>query len=316
MSAAPPEPLRVPEAQTASAVLMIRPAGFGANAETAATNVFQRDPRGTAEEILLRARAEFDALVAALRAHGVDVHVVEDTPEPPKPDAIFPNNWVSFHADGSAVLYPLLAPSRRAEVRPEVLSELARRGARAQGRIIDLRAGCGETEFLEGTGSLVLDRVHRVAYACLSPRTARAPLERFCRELAYEPFPFHAADARGVPIYHTNVMLSVGTRVAIACLESVRDARERRTLEERLVQSDHELVALSLAQMEEFAGNTLELRARDGRALFVLSVRALRALHAEQRARLERHGTLVSSELETIETHGGGSARCMLAELF
>jgi hypothetical protein len=293
---------------------MVRPAHFGSNPETAASNAFQRSASGTPEELLQRARREFDGLVAALRSHGVEVHVIADTPEPVKLDAVFPNNWLSFHEDGTVVLYPLLAPSRRSEVRPEVLSEIPRVGDGPR-RLLDLRVRA-QGEFLEGTGSLVLDRVRRVAYACRSPRTSPDLLAHACRELAYDPVVFHATDARGVAVYHTNVMLSIGTRVALVCLDAIRDGDERRTVERRLRESGRELVAIRLAQMDEFAGNALELRARDGGALLVLSERARRALDPAQRAVLERHAVLVSSELATIEACGGGSARCMIAEIF
>lgn len=304
--------MSVVEPQTTARVLMVRPACFGANAETAATNAFQRESALESGEIARRARAEFDALVAALRARDVEVHVVEDTPEPPKPDALFPNNWISFHADGRVVLYPLLAPSRQREVRVDVLATLGG----APRTVLDLRPRAAREGILEGTGSLVLDRAQRVAYACLSPRTAPELLATFCRELGYEPLAFRATDARGVELYHTNVMLSVGTRVAVVCFEAIREARERAAVEQRLAASGREFVALDLAQLDEFAGNLLELRSRAGQALFVLSARARRALRPEQRAVLERHGELVSAELETIETHGGGSARCMIAEIF
>jgi hypothetical protein len=304
----------VSEPQAASAVLMIRPAHFGSNPETAATNAFQRAlPEGPAE-LLRRARVEFDALAGELRAHGVKVHVFDDTPEPVKLDALFPNNWVSFHAGGTAVLYPMQPESRRTEVRPELVERLAtsRGGA---GRCLDLRAEAGG-EFLEGTGSLVLDRLWRVAYACHSPRTSARLVKRFCERLGYEPHLFHARDARGVPAYHTNVVLALGTRFAIVCLEALSDARERAALAAELRASERELVPITLAQMDEFAANALELQGSAGTTLLVLSARARRALDPAQRAVLERHATLVSAELTTIETCGGGSARCMLAEVF
>jgi len=309
-------PERATEPQTTSTVMMIRPAGFGANPETAASNAFQRASNSGSVEVLARARREFDALVAALRANGVEVVVVEDTLEPEKPDAVFPNNWVTFHAGGTAVLYPLLAPSRRREARLEVLEELERRGVFTRRRLVDLRQRDESDGFLEGTGSLVLDRVARVAYACLSPRTSPEMLARFGLELEYEVVAFRGFDARGVAIYHTNVMMAVGTAVAVACLEAIRGPAERRAVEESLEASGHELVPLTLAQIDEFAGNLLELRARSGEALFVLSARARRALRPDQVEVLERHGRLVSAELHTIETHGGGSARCMIAEVF
>jgi hypothetical protein len=295
---------------------MIRPARFVANPETAASNAFQRGTARGGPELLAKARAEFDALVRALSASGVEVVVVDDTDVPEKPDAVFPNNWVTFHADGTVVVYPLLAPSRRHEVRLELLDELRRRGVLERRRLVDLRERDEREGFLEGTGSLVLDRVARVAYACLSPRTSREMLARFARELGYDVVAFGAFDGRGVAIYHTNVMMSVGTKVAVACLEAIRDSAERRLVGARLEASGREVVPLTLTQVDEFAGNLLELRSREGKALFVLSQRARRALRRDQVDALERHGRLVSVELDTVETHGGGSARCMIAELF
>lgn len=295
---------------------MIRPARFGANPETAATNAFQRVSAGGGDDVRERALREFDGLVAVLRAHGVDVVVIDDTAEPHKPDAVFPNNWVSFHAEGTAVLYPLLAPSRRHEVRPEIVDELALRGAFESRRVLDLRARAAGADVLEGTGSLVLDRIERVAYACLSPRTSRALLVTFCRELGYEPVAFHGTDARGAAIYHTNVMMALGARVAVVCLDAIRASDERKAVAERLEAGGRELVPLTLAQVDEFAGNLLELRSRADEPLFVLSARARRALVPSQVAVLERHGRLVSADLGTIEAHGGGSARCMIAEIF
>lgn len=303
------------EPQTTDRVLMIRPAVFGANPETAATNAFQRGAEGSAAELLARARAEFDGLVAALRKHGVEVLVLEDSAEPPKPDAVFPNNWVTFHSDGRVVLYPMLVPSRRAEVRAGLLDELARLGLRGTRRLLDLR-GEARGEALEGTGSLVLDRVQRVAYACRSPRTSERLLARFCAELGYEALAFDAVDARGTAIYHTNVMMALGEGFALLCAEAIPDAEERRRVVARLAASGHEVVAITLGQMEEFAGNALALRARGGERLLVLSARARRALRGEQVAALERHATLVTAELATIEACGGGSARCMIAEVF
>jgi len=295
---------------------MIRPARFAANPETAASNAFQRSQTSASPDVLVRAQREFDGLVAALRASGVEVVVVDDTLEPEKPDAVFPNNWITFHPGGTAVLYPLLAPSRRREVRLEVLEELERRGVFTKRRTIDLRRRDETEGFLEGTGSLVLDRVARVAYACLSPRTSREMLARFERELGYEVVAFQAFDARGVPIYHTNVLMSVGSAVAVVCLDAIREPAERSAVEGRLEASGHEVVPLTLAQIDEFAGNLLELRSRTGAALFVLSARARRALRADQVAALEGRGRLVSAELDTLEMHGGGSARCMIAEVF
>ena len=303
------------EPQTTARVLMVRPAAFGANPETAESNSFQA-ATGSSPEVRARALAEFDGFVATLERHGVEVFVGEDTPEPVKPDALFPNNWVSFHAGGKVVLYPMFAPSRRAEVRLELLGRLERRGAIQPRTQIDLRPGAEHFGYLEGTGSLVLDRARRVAYACLSPRTSARKVREFCAELGYEPELFQALDRAGRPIYHTNVMLSVGKGFALLCAQSIHDADSRARVEARLREGGRELVTLTLAQVEEFAGNVLELCSRAGEPLIVLSRRAHAALEPAQLTVLERHGRLVPVELDTIERHGGGSARCMLAELF
>jgi len=306
---------QVSEPHTTARVLMVRPAAFGANPETAASNAFQ-SALGSSDEVRARALAEFDAFVKTLGAQGVEVFVAEDTPEPVKPDALFPNNWVSFHAGGKVVLYPMLAPNRRAEVRLDLLGRLERRGAIQPRTQIDLRPGAEHFGYLEGTGSLVLDRARRVAYACLSPRTSARKVGEFCAELGYAPELFHALDRAGRPIYHTNVMLSVGTGFAILCAESIREPDVRARVEARLREGGRELVTITLVQVEEFAGNVLELASKDGEPLIVLSRRARAALLPSQLAVLERLGRLVPVELDTIERHGGGSARCMLAELF
>lgn len=304
-----------PEPHTTSRVLMVRPAAFGANPETAATNAFQ-SASGSSAAVQAAALAEFDALVQALGKHGVEVYVGEDTPMPAKPDALFPNNWVSFHPGGKVVLYPMQAPSRRAEVRLDLLGRLEARGAIKPHTQIDLRPGAEHFGYLEGTGSLVLDRTRRIAYACLSPRTSARRIAEFCAELAYTPELFHATDGAGRAIYHTNVLLSVGTAYALLCSEAIPDERERVHIEERLLATGHEIVRITRAQLAEFAGNVLELASKDGEPLIVLSARARAALAPGQLAVLERHGRLVSVELDTIERHGGGSARCMIAELF
>lgn len=304
-----------PEPHTTSRVLLIRPAAFGANPETATTNSFQ-SASGSSAAVRAKALAEFDALVQVLGKNGVEVFVGEDTPAPEKPDAVFPNNWVSFHPGGKVVLYPMQAPSRRSEVRLDLLGRLEARGAITPRTQIDLRPGAEHFGYLEGTGSLVLDRARRIAYACLSPRTSARKIGEFCAELAYTPELFHATDAAGRPVYHTNVMLAVGTAFALLCSEALADERERARIEERLTTTGHELVRITRAQMGEFAGNVLELASKEGEPLIVLSARARRALAPAQLELLERHGRLVSVELDTIERHGGGSARCMIAELF
>jgi hypothetical protein len=314
------------EQQAADAVLMVRPAQFGSNAETAGSNFFQRAATamdgGSAANAgrILRptasdtAQREFDALALALTSAGVRVHQFAGQRGAPLPDEVFPNNWLSLHADGTAVLYPMLAPSRRRERRRDILDALVDSYGYRIDRVVDLTHLEARGEYLEGTGSVVLDRVARVAYACLSPRTHVAALRELARALRYEVVPFTAVDAAGRPIYHTNVMLSVGTRFAALCTAAIADAAERRSVVARLEASGHEIVDLSQAELEGFACNLLELAGAGGRVI-ALSAAALRALAAPARAALERHGRLVTADIPTIERLGGGSVRCMLAEV-
>ncbi len=303
-----------PSAQCAATVLMVRPAAFGANPETAATNAFQAaGPVGA--DLRDEARAESDALAAALDAAGVEVLVLDDTPEPARPDACFPNNWLSLHHDGSAVLYPMLAPSRRLERREEALALVRRHGFLVR-RVVDLTHFEAQGAFLEGTGSVVLDHVARVAYACRSPRTHAAPLAAFARELGYAPHAFDATGPAGEAVYHTNVLMSIGEGFAVACLEAVADERERRRLRQALEAGGREVLGLGRAAMNAFDGNLLQLATRTGGRVIALSATALAGLGADLRGRLERHGELVAVPVPVIERHGGGSVRCMLAEVF
>lgn len=300
------------ETQSAAAVLMVRPHRFGPNPQTLASNAFQRI---VGAEVHDAALIEFDALAAALRAAGVEVMAVDDTPEPPTPDALFPNNWFSTHADGTIVLYPMCAPNRRAERRLELLTDLRERGFRCH-RLVDLSMHELDGRFLEGTGSLVLDRLQRRAYACLSPRTDPQLLELWCEELGYRAFAFEAVDRDQRAIYHTNVMLALGTGWAVVCGAAVVDAARRADLMAALADGGRSVVDIDLGQMHGFAGNILELRDRHGGPVIAMSARAFAALRPEQRAMLERHGRLVASPVPTIEDAGGGSVRCMIAELF
>ena len=304
------------ESQSAAAVLMVRPACFGFNPETAESNAFQRKPSPSAAPVgpHAAALAEFDAVVSALRRAGVEVVVAEDTPEPPKPDAVFPNNWVSFHRDGRVVFYPMQAPSRRAERREALVAELARAGGFRVSGTEDLSYREAEGKFLEGTGSLVLDRSARIAYACLSPRTDLDVLGEFAQRLDYAPVAFEAFDRRGRPIYHTNVLMAVGSGFAIVCAEAIADLRQRAELLSRLAATGHAIVEITHAQMESFAGNCLELASPQGR-LVVMSEAAWGSLQGAQRELLERQGSVLRVAIPTIESVGGGGIRCMLAEL-
>ncbi|MGH8242744.1 MAG: citrulline utilization hydrolase CtlX [Steroidobacteraceae bacterium] len=302
-----------PEAQCADAVLMIRPASFGANPETADSNRFQQ--AGGAASEAAAALAEFDGLAARLADAGVEVIVAADTPDPPKPDACFPNNWVSFHADGSVVLYPMMAPSRRAERRAAPIEEVERSGFQVA-RTIDLSPLESRSEFLEGTGSLVLDRPRRIAYACRSPRTTPAALADFSAALGYRILAFRALGPDGRPAYHTNVMMALGERFAVVCAESIPDSVERAAVLDELTSAGLEVIDIDAAEMRGFAGNLLALRSRSGEPLVAMSDMALRALSADRRRRLERHGAIVAAPIPTIERLGGGSVRCMIAEVF
>jgi len=303
-----------PRAQCAPAVLMVRPAAFGSNSETLASNAFQSADGGGADVATL-ARAEFDVLAARLTAAGVEVILVEDTPDPPKPDACFPNNWLSLHHDGTVVVYPMLAASRRLERRLELLTLLEMRGFTLR-EALDLRAWERRGAFLEGTGSLVLDHVHGIAYACRSPRTHEGPLGEFAAALGYTPYLFDATGPAGVPVYHTNVVMSVGDGFAVACFEALAEEAEQQRLRESLAAGGRAVVALSRAQMQAFAGNLLAIATATGGRAIALSATAWASLGpAEQRA-LERCGEIVAVPVPTIERLGGGSVRCMLAEVF
>lgn len=299
-------------AQSARAVLMVRPHGFHPNPETAADNAFQKTiAPGETDSVARAAEEEFDRAVETLRAAGVTVHVIADTPSPAKPDAVFPNNWFSTHHDGRVVFYPMHAPARRRERRPEVVEELRKHYRVTE--VVDYSLGEKEHQFLEGTGSLVLDYASRVAYAALSQRTHPAMVDRFCADFGFTPVKFRSATADGRAVYHTNVLMCIGTGFALVGGPLIADPREREQVRAGLTGSGREVIELSAAQIAEFAGNALELD--NGREkLLVLSARAKSSLGEEQRAALERHARLVPLELPTIEL-AGGSARCMLAAI-
>lgn len=301
--------------QTTADLLMVRPARFGPNSDTAASNVFQQAGALASAAVRKAARREFDALVAALRAAGARPMVVADGPEPEKPDAVFPNNWVSFHEDGTVILYPMQAPSRRPERRRDVLEQLAGAGLIRLDRLLDLSGLESRGLFLEGTGSLVLDRPAGRAYAAVSSRTCEGAIAEFSRRTGIGVTVFHAADEGGRPLYHTNVMLSIGTRFAVVCAEAIGAPAERRAVLRGLAESGRQVVEISLAQAGDFAANLLEVDA-GGRAVIALSARARAALTAEQERQLRSCGELLPVAIPTIERVGGGSVRCMIAEVF
>lgn len=302
--------------QTTDAVLMVRPAAFGSNPETLESNAFQQPPDAPRAEIAARALVEFDGVVEALRAAGVRVCIVDDLPEPRRPDAVFPNNWLTTHESGTVVLYPMEAPSRRNEVRHDIVEALQTMFHYRISRVLDMTPWSGKGLHLEGTGSMVLDRVSRTAFACLSARTSVELLGEFCHEMDYAPFAFRASDTDGVPIYHTNVMMWAGTQAAAVCLDAIEDAEERGKVAARLAHGGRTVLELSREQMAQFAGNALELRATDTHPVIAMSARALGALTDAQRHVLEAYARLAVSDIESIETYSGGSVRCMLAEIF
>jgi hypothetical protein len=308
------------DAQCARAVLLVRPASFGYNRETAASNRFQHPAQWP--DAAARARTEFDALVAGIGGAGIRVCVVEDTVEPSKPDAVFPNNWVSFHHDGSIVLYPMQAPNRRAERRMEVLAAVERELGFRRTRLLDLSGNELQDRMLEGTGSLVLDHVQRIAYACGSPRTEASLVREWSAQMNYEPLLFDAHGEGGAPIYHTNVLLSIGSRWAVVCAEAI-GARDRERVLQRLAGGGREIIQISHAAMGGFAANILELAGEDtrgaARSVLVMSEQARSALRHQAGHAWERLSTsvdrIVATAIPTIETVGGGSVRCMLAEV-
>lgn len=301
--------------QSTSKVLMVRPVRFGFNEQTAGNNSFQK--RGYELSAQDMALEEFDNFVTLLRANNVDVVVVEDTPEPHTPDSIFPNNWFSTHASGELVLYPMCAPNRRLERKESVLNVIKEIGERGKmRRIVDLTHWESENLFLEGTGSLIFDRKNRIVFACRSPRCDIAVLEDLCEKLDYEFLDFGAYDRDGKPIYHTNVMMCVGDKFVVACLDSIKNIDERTEFISFVEDCDKELIEISIDQMEQFAGNMLQLRSTGGEPLLIMSATAKRALTTDQLESLLSYCKIISPELESIETNGGGSARCMLAEIF
>ncbi|MEO8440819.1 MAG: arginine deiminase-related protein [Spartobacteria bacterium] len=297
--------------QSASAVVMIRPSRFYPNPETALDNAFQGEISEAPEAVAARAREEFDRAVQCLTDVGVTVHVFEDTPEPAKPDAIFPNNWFSTHHDGRIALYPMFTPSRRAERRADLVERLREKYRVAE--VLDYSSFEKRNLYLEGTGSLVLDHPHRLAYVSLSRRADREPLARFCADFGYEPVTFESIGSDGRLIYHTNVMMCVGSEFALVGLEMIKNLTQRESVRRRLESTGKKIFELDNNQIENFAGNALELRGRSGK-LLVLSSRAAEHLRDEQRTGIERFAQLVPLALPTIEL-AGGSARCMLATI-
>ncbi len=301
--------------QTTDTVLMIRPAHFGYNPETAASNAFQHNEPGMeSNDIAARALQEFDQLVLALESAGIEVLVAHDRPDVRTTDSVFPNNWVSFHEDGSVITYPMCSPQRRQERREDLLDEIGKK-FRMEDRL-RLERHEQENRFLEGTGSLVLDRPHRLAYACLSNRTDEDLLDEFCTFSGYEAVVFQASDKNGQPIYHTNVMMAIGETFAVVALDTIKEPQDRAKVLAHLHHTKKEVVEITMEQVYAFAGNMLQLRNKKGELFLILSQRAFDSLSEAQVSRLRAHTNLLHIPVPTIETYGGGSVRCMIAEVF
>ena len=304
--------------QITDTVLMIRPVHFRMNEETAVNNYFQEDLDLRNSEINRRAQEEFDGLVARLREAGVRVVVADDRPEADTPDSIFPNNWVSFHENGTVVLYPMYAENRRRERREDLLDLLEEEGFEIS-QIVDYTGAEADNLFLEGTGSIIMDRVHQKAYCALSARADEDLFIEYCEDFDVAPVIFTAyqsVDGKRLPIYHTNVMMCLAEDFAVICLDTIDDKKERKQVVDHLRGDGKEIIAITEAQMHRFAGNMLQLLGRGGERVLVMSQAARDSLTPAQVAAIEKTSRIVSSPLDTIESCGGGSARCMLAEVF
>jgi hypothetical protein len=299
--------------QSTNHVFLVRPKSFGFNSETAASNSFQNNLPLSSEVIYQQVIHEFNAFAEKLSSSGINVTVFDDTLTPAKPDAIFPNNWISCHADGTMVLYPMCTPNRRQERREDIIEALKKKFSVT--RVMDLSPYEKENRFLEGTGSIIFDHVNRIAYACGSPRTDQQLFEQLMKDLGYEAVFFHAENEKGIAIYHTNVMMCAGDRFTVICLESISDPQEKRKVKNSLLNSNHEIIDISFSQMNSFAGNMLLLKGTAGNVL-ALSQSAYDSLTTDQKKVAEHYCELLPLPINTIETIGGGGARCMIAEIF
>lgn len=304
--------------QIANTILMIRPVAFRMNEQTAVNNYFQEDLGSKNSEINARAQAEFDAFVKVLRDHGVNVVTINDQLETDTPDSIFPNNWVSFHDSGTVVIYPMFAPNRRKERREDIFAILEKEGFRID-TVIDYTAAEKEGVFLEGTGSILKDRVNQKAYCALSERAHEELFIEFCEDFNCFPVIFTAnqtVNGERLPIYHTNVMMAMAETFVVICLDTIDDKKERKNVVEHLKLDGREIIPITEGQMHHFAGNMLQVIGKDGKRFMVMSSQAYHSLREDQIKAIEKHCDIIHSPLDTIETCGGGSARCMMAEVF
>ncbi len=298
--------------QTTSHILMIRPSHFDFNKETAVNNSFQIN---TGDHLVPeKALNEFDQFVIKLRSYDIDVTVVQDTADPYTPDSIFPNNWISFHSEDTICLYPMFAENRRKERKQSVLDQISSKFVLTN--TIDFTEQEERARFLEGTGSMVLDREYKIAYACLSVRTDENILQQFCDEMGYTPLVFEAVDAEEYPIYHTNVMMCVADQFVVICLDSIHNQDEKDILIKTLLRTGKVIIQISIDQMNHFAGNMLQLENNSGTKYLVMSTQAFQSLTEEQIKQIKVFNEIIHSDISTIEKNGGGSARCMIAEIF
>lgn len=304
--------------QISNTILMIRPVNFRKNEQTAVNNYFQEDINLDEKTVIKNAQKEFDAFVEVLRAKGVNVVVIEDTKTPDTPDSIFPNNWISFHSNGTVGLYPMFAENRRNERREDILTTLEEKGFIIE-NVMDYTSAEEDNLFLEGTGSLLLDRVNKKAYCALSDRANEELIIEFCEDFDYLPVIFSAYQSVGdkrMLIYHTNVMMCLAENFSVICLDAIDDKKERKNVVKHLKENEKEVIAISEEQIHHFAGNMLQVLGADNKRYLVMSSAAYNSLNSAQIKSIEKYCEILHSSLETIETCGGGSARCMMAEVF
>ena len=300
--------------QTTDTVLMIEPVAFGFNEQTAVNNYFQVQQEGNVQDKALK---EFNAFVEKLRAKDINVITIKDTLEPKTPDSIFPNNWVSFHADGKVVLYPMFAENRRLERRDDIINQIKEQFEVTE--VIDYSGAEKDNLFLEGTGSMIFDHDNKIAYGSVSLRLDEGLFRKFCSDFGFQPVVFHSYQTAGeerLPIYHTNVMMCVADQFVVICLDCIDDESERNNVIETIKNSGKELIEISEDQMQNFAGNMLQVQNKSGEKFLVMSQSAYKSLNRGQVSAIEKYCEIIYSDLEVIETNGGGSARCMLAEVF
>lgn len=300
--------------QAPSALVMVRPKTFGFNPQTADTNAFQHASDEGPESIQEKALQEFEKMVDLLRSNDIEVIVVDDSVQPAKPDAVFPNNWISFHPDGTVVLYPMLAENRRLERNNPVINSVKQHYRMVNQ--IDLSGYENQNKFLEGTGSIVFDYVNKIAYAARSPRTDETVLYDLVNKLAFKPIVFDAVDEQGQAIYHTNVLMCIGTGFVVLCLDAIQNDDDQERLLDSFATTGHKVIAISFAQMKQFAGNMFEVMSKSGEPFILMSQRAYHSLLPGQLDALTRFADPIPVDIPTIEDHGGGSVRCMVAGIF